>query len=731
MLIKPKSSFCLVLFLLVITSFTNAQNLKDFSLEEIWGSSTFLPKSINSLYSMNDGQHYTSMVSEKKKSFIIEYEYLSGKAVDTLFSTGWPSIPNKDKFNFSSYSISNDEQKILLAADEEPIYRRSSKANYFIYDFKDKSITTLSDSGKQTDAYFSPDGLKVVFVRENNIFIKDLVSKKEIQVTFDGKKNEIINGHADWVYEEEFEIEQALYWSADGSRLAYYKFDERKVKEFYMAIYGNLYPEDYRYKYPKAGEDNSKVEVYIYDLSANVSVKAQLDKETDQYIPRVQWTNDPKLLAVQRMNRLQNHLELLLVNEKGESKNILTEDSKTYIDVSNDLYFLGDNKQFIWSSSKDGFNHLYLYKMDGKPVKQITKGKWDVIKLSGVNDAKKLLYYQSSEVSPLEKHVYSILLDGTDKKRITPNKGSNDVIFSKGFSYYIITHSNATTPTSYTLFARDGQQLKTLEDNGELKEKLKQYNISAKKFFNFKIPSGGNLNGWMIKPSNFDSTKKYPVLMFVYGGPGSQTVVDSWDARNGLWYQHLAQNGYIVVSVDNRGTGARGDEFKKCTYLQLGKLETEDQTETAKYLASLSFIDSKRIGIQGWSYGGYMTSLCLTKSSDVFKMGIAVAPVTNWKFYDSIYTERYLRTPQQNQKGYDDNSPINFAAGLKGKFLLIHGTADDNVHLQNSMEFVSALVKANKPFDSFFYPNKNHSIYGGNTRLHLYSKMTDFILKNL
>jgi dipeptidyl-peptidase-4 len=562
--------------------------------------------------------------------------------------------------------------------------------------------------------------------------VKDLISGKEDAITKDGKQNEIINGATDWVYEEEFALSQAFFWSPDGSKIAYLRFDERKVMEYNMQTYGNLYPGLYTFKYPKAGEDNSMVNVFVYDAKLGKSVKMQTGDNKDQYIPRIQWTSKGAELCVTRLNRHQNHLELLLANPlNGEVKTMLEEKSETYIDVHDNLQFLQDGKRFIWSSELGGFNHLYLYGMDGKRINAITSGNFDVTEFYGINENTGLVYFQAANPTPMDRSLFTAKLNGKGQKNLLPVNGHQSPEFSSDFSFFILNQSNANAPSDYSLYSGDGKLIRTLESNKTLKDKLAEYTLSPKTFFNFTTKQGTVLNGWMIKPSNFDATKKYPVFMTVYGGPGHNTVENAWEGSNYLWYQLLAQKGYIVVSVDNRGTGNRGEAFKKSTYKQLGKLETEDQMEAAAYLASQSYVDAARIGIQGWSYGGYMSSLCITKGADLFKMAIAVAPVTNWRFYDSIYTERFMQTPAENESGYDDNSPINHVGRLKGKYLLIHGTGDDNVHFQNSVEMVTALVKANKQFDSEFYPDKNHGIYGGNTRLHLYTKMTNYILNNL
>ena len=706
------------------------QDKKKLTLKDIWASGKFFGKSVYGVRSMNDGVHYTSLDSDRGGSAINKYSYASGEKVGAIVNQS-ELIPStkKEPIEIEEYHFSADESKLMIATEVDPIYRHSTKEVNYIYDIKSKSLDLLS-SGKQSHATFSPNGNKVAFVRDNNLFVKDLKTNQEIQITGDGKWNFVINGASDWVYEEEFAFDKAFAWSADGNKIAYYKFNEEGVKEFQMAMYGELYPDQYKFKYPKAGEDNSKVELWCYNLSSKKNEAIKLDGAYE-YIPRIKWTKNPDLLSVTLMNRHQNELNLVLVNTAdGSSKTILSEKTNTYIDITDDLTFLNGDKGFVWSSEKSGYNHIYKYDLEGKNEMQLTSGNWDVTSLEGVDQKNGLVYYVSAESSPMERQLYSVSLDGSKKKLLVDKKGTNRVVFSKGFKYFLNYHTDANTPTFVSLHKANGKQARVLVDNATMKNNLSGYAISNKEFFNFTTSENVKLNGWMIKPSDFDANKKYPVLMFVYGGPGAQTVVDSW-AGNYMWHQYMAQQGYIIVSVDNRGTGARGSEFKKCTYKQLGKYETMDQIEAARYLAKQSYVDGNRIGIWGWSYGGYMSSLCITKGADIFKTAVAVAPVTNWRYYDSIYTERYMQTPQENPDGYDTNSPINHVEKLEGKYMLVHGSADDNVHYQNTMEMINALVDANKQFDLFIYPDRNHGIYGGYTRLHLFTKISEFITENL
>jgi len=727
-----KSIKLFLLIILIAQSSTLVAQKKNITLEDIWSKGTFRSQSVQQINWMRDGAFYSALEGEK----IVKHQVTDGAAVATLFDAA-TSVENlSKKVAIEDYSLSADEQKILISTESEPIYRRSSREENFVYDLKTKKLTQLSKTGKQMFATFSPDGSKVAFVRLNNLYMVDLATMTEKEITKDGKWNHIINGACDWVYEEEFSFARAFQWSPDSKRIAFISFDETKVPEYNIQMWGKLYPTDYKYKYPKAGEPNSIVTVSIFNLNDNKTLKVDIGKETDQYIPRIRWTNDANILSLSRLNRLQNKMEILHAEvSTGKTSVILTEESKTYVDVENfadDVYYLTDNKSFVMSSEKDGFKHLYQYDMTGKLIRQITMGNWEVADFYGIDEKSKTLYFTSMETSNIERQLFSISLDGKLKKQLTSEKGMNSANFSKDFKYYILQNTASDSPLKVSLYkAQTGELVKVLEDNAVLRKKLEDYNIAPKEFMTIKTSENIELNAWMIKPTDFDPKKKYPVFMFLYGGPGSQQVLNQFDASNFMWFQHLAQKGYIVACVDNRGTGGKGADFKKCTYLNLGKLEVKDQIEAAKYWGSLPYVDKTRIGIFGWSYGGYMSSNCLFQGADYFKTAIAVAPVTNWRFYDTIYTERFLRTPQENATGYDENSPVTYAKNLKGNFLLIHGTGDDNVHFQNSVSLEEALIKANKQFQSFYYPNKNHGIYGGNTRLHLYTMMTDFLEKNL
>lgn len=717
------------LVLLAIITITAAQQspIKKLTLENIFKSRILNIKSLSGVKPMKDGETYCRLV----KDSINVYSYQTGDLVKTLVTKN-DLIPEgkTEPIDMGDYFLSPKETMIVFATNTEDIYRYSSVSDFYIYNLKAKKLTTLSDKGKQRLADFNPDETMMAFVRENDLWIKNFKTNDEHQITNDGKQNFIINGTTDWVYEEEFTITKAFFWSPDGSKLAYLRFDETNVKEFVLLNYGDLYPEEHRFKYPKAGEDNSLVTVHVYDLKQDKTVTMDIGKETDQYIPRIQWTNKTNILAIQRMNRLQNHLEIMLGDATdGSTQVIYSEKNKYYIEITDNLTFLQDGKHFVFSNETDGYNHLYLYNMQGELVQQLTKGNWDVMEFKGIDEERKLLYYISAESSPINRELCVTTFEGKMKK-LSKNSGTHRPQFSSTFNYYINSFTDANTPPLITVNNANGDQIRLVFDNQQVVETMKEYNMSKKEFFSFNTSEGVELNGWMIKPPDFNPSLKYPVLFSIYGGPNSQTVLNSF-ARS-LWDQYLSQEGIIIVSVDNRGTGARGEAFRKLTYGELGKYETIDQIEAAKYLSTLKYIDPSRIGIFGWSYGGFMAASCMTVGADYFSTGISVAPVINYRYYDNIYTERYMGLPKDNPDGYDKNSPIYHADRLKGNLLIIHGLSDDNVHAQNTFDFMTALVKANKQFDMKVYPNSNHGIYTGeNTTFHLFSGMTTYLFKHL
>jgi dipeptidyl-peptidase-4 len=705
---------------------------QELSVERIWKNFEFSAKSVSGFRSMKDGLHYTQLTEIGGKAAITKHRIDDPEGKETLLIKPDQLIFNGTPLVVSEYEFNNDESKLLIMTSVKSIYRRSYTAVHYLLDLKTNKLEKLHDDlSPQTLAEYSPDGNKVSFIHKNNLYVKDLNSGKVRRLTLDGKKNKIINGTTDWVYEEEFSITKAYAWSPDSKSIAYLKFNEKKVKEFSLWYYKNdLYPDEFKFKYPKAGEDNSKVTAHIVAVKTGKSTLINLSDY--EYIPRLTWSGTSNQLVLLTLNRHQNHLRYHLydlTSKKASLKVFYEERSSTYVEIDDNLQVLNDGKSVLRTSEVDGFNHLYRLHFDGTQ-QQITTGKWDVMDLYGIDAKNEFIYYSSAENGAITKCIYKIKVDGNGKTLISGPAGYNEADFTTGMNYFVKYHSTANSPALISLCDNSGKMIRVLENNEALNTKLAGLNLGEKEFMTFNM-GDYNLNAWMIKPANFDPSKKYPVYMVVYGGPGHNEVIDSWGGANYMYHQLLAQKGYIVVSVDPRGTMYRGAEFKKSTYLQLGKLETEDLILTGEQLQKLPYIDADRIGIQGWSYGGFMSSLAITKGADVFKMAIAVAPVTNWKFYDNIYTERFMRTPKENESGYNDNSPTNFAHLLKGKYLLIHGSGDDNVHYQNALEMVNALVKADKQFDMFIYPNRNHGIYGGNTRNHLYNMMLNYTLNNL
>ena len=707
----------LVSVVMMTAVFSQSINAQEITLDKIY-SGYYRGKGIAGIASLNDGENYATI----EKDGIAKYSYKTFQKVGNIVDG-----------SFESYIFSPDESKILLQKESEPIYRHSFLGKFDVKDLKSNTVMPLNNGNWIQEPKFSPDGSKVAFIVDNNLFYQDLTSGKITQITTDGKKNSIINGLGDWVYEEEFSHADYYQWNKAGDAIVFVRFDESKVPEIYIPIYGkSLYPTEMRYKYPKAGETNSTVSAQLYQLSSGKTTKLNLESFENYYIPQIFQTNDSNEIIIATSNRHQNKVDLLKVDTKsGKLTKLFSESDAAWIDTDKlTMEFLDDNS-FLWASERDGFRHLYWYDKTGKLKKQISKGNWEITDYYGYNPKTKEAYIQTTEKGSLNKVVSKLNINSGKTTLISYPEGNNSASFSKSFNYFINTNSTAASPYKFVLKDANGKEIKELQNNNELLSKLQKDNFVTKEFITIPNSVGDQLNAWIIKPKNFDPNKKYPLFMFQYSGPGSQQVSNSWDGGNGIWFEMLAQKGYVIACVDGRGTGYKGAKFKKVTYKQLGKYEIEDQITAAKWFGNQSFIDKSRIGIFGWSFGGYMTSLAMTKGADVFKMGIAVAPVTNWRYYDSIYTERFLQTPQENADGYDQNSPTTFANLLKGKFLLIHGTADDNVHFQNSMEFSEALIQNKKQFDFMAYPDKNHGIYGGNTRPQLYEKMTNFILENL
>lgn len=706
-----------ILIVLSVFAMARCTFAQEITLDKIY-SGYYRGKGISGIASLKDGENYAVI----ERDGIVKYSYKTTQKVGNLVEG-----------SFESYTFSDDESKILLQKDSEPIYRHSFLGKFDVKDLKSGKIVSLNNGNFVQEPKFSPNGNLVAFVVDNNLFYQDLNSNKITQITFDGKKNSIINGIGDWVYEEEFGHADFYQWSKGSDALIFVKLDETKVPEINIPIYGkNLYPQLMTYKYPKAGEENSTVSAHLYQINSGKTLNLNLQNFENYYIPQVFSTakNDEVVLATS--NRHQNKVDILKINTStGNVSRLFSETDNAWIDTDNlTLEFLDDNS-YLWASEKDGNRHLYWFDASGKQKKQITKGNWEITEYYGFNPKTKDVFLQTTEKGSINKVVSKFNIV-TGKSQLLSNvEGNNSADFSKNFNYFIETSSSAKKPYTYTLKDGNGKSLKELQNNDALLAKLNADNFVVKEFITVPNEAGDMMNAYVLKPKNFDPNKKYPLFMYQYSGPGSQSVANSWDGGNGIWFNLLVQKGYIVACVDGRGTGYKGTKFKKVTYKNLGKYEIEDQIAAAKWFGNQSYIDKTRIGIFGWSFGGYMTSLAMTKGADVFKAGIAVAPVTNWRYYDSIYTERFLQTPQENPDGYDQNSPTTFANLLKGKFLLIHGTADDNVHFQNSMEFSEALIQNKKQFEFMAYPDKNHGIYGGMTRPQLYQKMTDFILENL
>lgn len=732
---KRSSKLPAVVFLFAFVAVAFAQErTKEFTVEDIFGTSKFLSKSIRGFQWIEGGKAYSYLETDTATNHvdIWKYDVATGNKVKLVSAEKLIAKEGDKPHSVQNYIWSPDEKKILFTGTLRSRGLKSG-GNFYLYDLASEQFRQLTNTEQhQVNVKFSPDGTMIGFVRANNIFVMDVHSGRETQLTFDGADH-VLNGHFDWVYEEEFGIIDGWQWSPDGKHIAYWQLDENRVPDFPIMDYLPLHQKVERMRYPKAGDPNSIVRIGVVSLSSRqtkwIDIGEPLDSTQDTYVPRIHWTSKANVLAIQKVNRRQNRLDLILADvTTGKSKVILTETEKTWVDVRDDLRFLKKTDAFIWSSERDGFLHLYLYDLNGKLIRQLTQGRWPVDQLLGVDEVRGIVYFSAAVTSPLERDVYAVNLNGKGFRRITRETGTNSANFAPDFLAFLHTFSDAHTPPRISLRKNDGALIRVVEE-GTI-EALNEYRISRKTFFTFRTSEGGELNGWMIKPHDFDPGKKYPVFMYVYGGPGSQTVRNRWDGGTFLWYQLLAQKGYIVVSVDGRGTGARGKEFESITYKNLGEWETKDQIEAARYLATLPYVDGSRIGIWGWSYGGYIALMSMLLGADVFKAGISGAPVTHWKFYDTIYTERYMLRPKENPEGYERSAPLTHAGKLKGELLLIHGTADDNVHWQNTVSMVDALIKEGKQFQTFYYPGHYHGV-GGKARVHLYEMMTRFVLERL
>ena len=729
--------FVMCIMMLLATSNVSADN--KITLKDVTGK-TFTPKYITGVDPIKGTDRYASISNDGRQ--IIEYAFKTGNQTRVLFdiaNTHGESIKQLD-----GYTLSPDGKRMLIQTNTHKIYRRSFTADYYIYTIQSRKLEKLSTGGPQQIPTWSPDGNQIAFVRDNNIFlVKLLYDNAESQITKDGKFNEIINGVPDWVYEEEFSTNRSLCFTADSRMLCWIKYDERKVKEYSLQLFmgshptmkaNEVYPGTYTYKYPKAGEDNSIVSVWSYEIQTHKTNRLQVPLEGDGYIPRIKSTNDANRIIVFTMNRHQDVLNLYAVNPRTTlSQLLIKEQGDKYVkEEAMEGIAIGQNS-ILLPSDRDGYMHLYLYNMNGSLIRKIGDGNYDITSIYGYDETTGDVYYQAASINPHDRQVFVSHKTGKTE-RLTDTNGWNKAIFSGDYKYFLNTWSNYNTPYVFTIRDNKGKVLSTPVDNKELKEKVKTYGFNGRETFSFTTSEGVKLDGWMVKPKDFDTNKKYPVILFQYSGPGSQQVIDAWNAgsmgNGGAFDYYLAQQGFIVVCVDGRGTGGRGAAFEKCTYLRIGELESRDQIETALWLGKQSYIDKERIGIWGWSFGGFNTLMSMSEGRPVFKAGVAVAPPTNWRYYDTIYTERYMRTPKENGSGYATN-PIQRANALHGALLICHGMADDNVQPQNTMEYTEALIQADKDFKENIYTNRNHGIYGGNTRTHLLRQISNWFIEHL
>ena len=729
--------FVMCIMMLLATSNVSADN--KITLKDVTGK-TFTPKYITGVDPIKGTDRYASISNDGRQ--IIEYAFKTGNQTRVLFdiaNTHGESIKQLD-----GYTLSPDGKRMLIQTNTHKIYRRSFTADYYIYTIQSRKLEKLSTGGPQQIPTWSPDGNQIAFVRDNNIFlVKLLYDNAESQITKDGKFNEIINGVPDWVYEEEFSTNRSLCFTADSRMLCWIKYDERKVKEYSLQLFmgshptmkaNEVYPGTYTYKYPKAGEDNSIVSVWSYEIQTHKTNRLQVPLEGDGYIPRIKSTNDANRIIVFTMNRHQDVLNLYAVNPRTTlSQLLIKEQGDKYVkEEAMEGITIGQNS-ILLPSDRDGYMHLYLYNMNGSLIRKIGDGNYDITSIYGYDETTGDVYYQAAGINPHDRQVLVSHKNGKTE-RLTDTNGWNKAVFSGDYKYFLNTWSNYNTPYVFTIRDSKGKVLSTPVDNKELKEKVKTYGFNGRETFSFTTSEGVKLDGWMVKPKDFDTNKKYPVILFQYSGPGSQQVIDAWNAgsmgNGGAFDYYLAQQGFIVVCVDGRGTGGRGAAFEKCTYLRIGELESRDQVETALWLGKQSYIDKERIGIWGWSFGGFNTLMSMSEGRPVFKAGVAVAPPTNWRYYDTIYTERYMRTPKENGSGYATN-PIQRANALHGALLICHGMADDNVQPQNTMEYTEALIQADKDFKENIYTNRNHGIYGGNTRTHLLRQISNWFIEHL
>jgi dipeptidyl-peptidase 4 len=721
-----------LLIYIVLTFITTifAQQKQKLSLEDIYYSSKLFAKTVQNIHWKPDASAFTftEMNSETKTENIYQHDVATGKKF--LLVSGTDLIYDNKQIPMSHYKWTDDGKFLLIEGPVKSIWRHSTQAPFYLYNISTKSVSALSNGDIHLrNVKLSPDGTRVGFVRGHNIYVADLKTGKETAVTNDGTDN-ILNGEFDWVYEEEFGLADAWRWSPDGKKIAYWRLDQTREKIYHLIDEMGEYNTVFDLKYPKVGEQNAIVKIGVADLSNGKTRWMNIGSNDDIYIPRIFWTNSSRTLAIMRLNRLQNHLEVLMADANtGKSRTVFTDSNNTWIDVRDDIFFLKKSDQIVWTSEKSGFNHAYLYDYNGKLINQITKGNWEVSSIDGVDENTGWVYLSGKKDSLIQQNLFRVKLDGTDFRKISGKHGWYSANYAPDYRHFVEVYSNASTPVETTLRNADGSMVRVLE-NGKISA-LKNYNMVYPQFLTFKTTDGTELNAYMMKPVDFDPSKKYPVLVYGYGGPGSQMVVDRWGGTRTIWHQYMTEHGYIIFCVDNRGTGGRGKAFKDLAYLDLGKWSVHDQVEGAKYLATLPYVDASRLGFWGWSGGGYLTCMMLTKGADYFKTGIAVAPVTDFRLYDAIWTERYMGLPVDNKKGYDAACVLTYAGKLEGKLMIVHGTGDDNVHYQNTVQLMQKFIDANRQFDIMFYPNKNHRISGGVTQWHLFTKISNYFFNNL